>query len=110
MIQKHIQRLEDLVKQSSDSFSDSYMKNVLVDSVQYSKAASKFEIFINWASCTEDVTYLRLKKKLVNMVVDQEDRKRRRSQLSNLSANYSAFNTGPKDLTNLTQINHSRRL
>jgi hypothetical protein len=34
MIEKHIQRLEDLVKQSPDEFNDRYMRNTLVDSIK----------------------------------------------------------------------------
>jgi hypothetical protein len=47
MIEKHIQRLEDLVKQSPETYSDGYLKTALADIIQNSKAALKFESFLN---------------------------------------------------------------
>jgi hypothetical protein len=96
MIEKHIQRLEDLVKQSPDNFSDSYMRTTLTDSIEYSNSASKFQNFINWVNTTDDVTYPKLKKKLVDLVANNVEKQRRTKQLSSMNANYRANNVENK--------------
>ncbi len=72
------------------------MKNALVNSVQYSNSASKFSNFLNWVSTTDDVTYSKLKKKLVDLVADNVERQRRTTQLNSMNANYRALNTEHK--------------
>ena len=96
MIEKHIQRLEDLVKQSPDNYNDNFMRNTLVSSIQYCNSSSKFQNFFNWVDTTDDVTYSKLKKKLVDLVANDVERQRKTKLLTNLNANYRANNSEHK--------------
>jgi hypothetical protein len=93
MIVKHIRRLEDLVKQSPENFTDllTYlisMRTTLTDSIEMSNSAPKFQNFINWVNTTDDLTYSRLKKKLIDLVANDAEKARRMKQPSNFNANY----------------------
>jgi hypothetical protein len=99
MIEKHIQRLEDLVKQSPDEFNDRYkifMRTTLVDSIKFSNSAWKFSNFLNWVSTTDGLAYSSLKKKLIDLVVDDIESQRRTRQLNNANSNYRANNSEHK--------------
>ncbi len=90
MIEKHIQKLEDLVKQSPDEFNDHFMRTTLVVSIKFSNSAWKFNNFLNWVSTTDGLTYPSLKKKLIDLVVDDIESQRRTRRLNNANSNYRA--------------------
>ena len=93
MIEKHIQKLDDLVKQSPDNYNDNFMKNTLISSIRYSNSRSKFQNFFNWVDTTDDVTYSRLKKKLVDLVANDVEEQRRTKLLTNMNSNFRANNS-----------------
>jgi hypothetical protein len=96
MIEKHIQRLDDLVKQSPENYNDNFMRNTLVTSIRFSNHAPKFLNFLNWVDTTEDVTYPRLKKKLVDLIANEAEQQRRTKLLNRMNSNVRANNTEHK--------------
>jgi hypothetical protein len=107
MIEKHIQKLEDLVKQSPHDYDDRWMKNSLVNSIKFSNSAPKFSNFLNWVNTIDGITYSSLKKKLVDLVVDDIESERRTKQLTNAKLNYRANNTEHRKF-NKPNFSHSK--
>ena len=54
MIEKHIQRHEDLVDQSTENCSDEFMKNTLLESIKRNKSVHKFQSFITGSNIQDD--------------------------------------------------------
>jgi hypothetical protein len=75
MIEDHIKKLDDLISESPKKYSDEFMKNTLLQSIKRSKVHDEFRMLVVFF-LPDDLTYAKLKKKIVNIAIHIEEKKK----------------------------------